>query len=192
MFLYHQVLDKKLTENMKFSFTKRPAKLPVFLIKTEVSSVLVLLEGNWSFIGRLLYGTGMRLMEVIRLRVKDVDFSRNEITMREGKGGKDRITMLPQSLVEEFQARLVQVKALHDNDLAAGFGEVYMPFALAKKYLGAAKDWGWQYVFPSSRLSIDPRSGVERRHHLDEKGMQRAMKKAIRRQVSISLLRHIR
>lgn len=177
---------------MKFSFTKRPAKLPVFLIKTEVSSVLVLLEGNWSFIGRLLYGTGMRLMEVIRLRVKDVDFSRNEITMREGKGGKDRITMLPQSLVEEFQARLVQVKALHDNDLAAGFGEVYMPFALAKKYLGAAKDWGWQYVFPSSRLSIDPRSGVERRHHLDEKGMQRAMKKAIRRQVSISLLRHIR
>jgi len=192
VFLYHQVLDKKLTENMKFSFTKRPAKLPVFLIKTEVSSVLVLLEGNWSFIGRLLYGTGMRLMEVIRLRVKDVDFSRNEITMREGKGGKDRITMLPQSLVEEFQARLVQVKALHDNDLAAGFGEVYMPFALAKKYLGAAKDWGWQYVFPSSRLSIDPRSGVERRHHLDEKGMQRAMKKAIRRQVSISLLRHIR
>ncbi len=115
-------------------------------------------------------------MEGVRLRVMDVDFERNEIVVREGKGNKDRVTMLPARLVEPLQSQLVAVRALHQRDLDEGFGEVYLPFALARKYPTAGRQWGWQYVFPSVKRSIDPRSGMERRHHLDEKGVQRAMK----------------
>ena len=129
---------------------------------------------------RLLYETGMRIMECVRLRVKDVDFARGEIVVREGKGAKDRMTVLPQSLAVPLKDHLVRVKKLHESDLAAGYGEVYLPDALARKYPGAPKQWAWQYVFPSRVLSADPRSGVVRRHHADEKALQRAMQQAVR------------
>jgi len=178
-FLYREVLDIELPKDMKFSFAKRPVKLPVVLTRDETIYLLALLPANWSLIGNLLYGTGMRLMEVIRLRVKDVDFSRNEIIIRSGKGNKDRITMLPLCLKKALQLQLVKAKALHDKDLKEGFGIVYLPKALAIKNPASARHWGWQYVFPSSRRTTDPRSGIIRRHHVYEKGMQRAMKQAV-------------
>lgn len=119
-------------------------------------------------------------MEAVRLRVKDVEFARHEIIVREGKGFKDRVTMLPESVTAALKAHLAKVKTLHDEDLAQGYGEVYLPFALGKKYPNAGREWGWQYVFPSRNLSVDPRSGKTRRHHLDEKGVQRAVKQAVR------------
>lgn len=122
----------------------------------------------------------MRLMEAVRLRVKDVEFTRHEIVVREGKGFKDRVTMLPEAVVVPLKAYLAKVKTLHNEDLAQGFGEVYLPFALDKKYPNAGREWGWQYVFPSRNLSVDPRSGKARRHHVDEKGVQRAVKQAVR------------
>jgi len=128
----------------------------------------------------LLYGTGMRLMECMRLRVKDLEFERKELIVRDGKGFKDRMTMLPDSLVEPLKAHLERVRALHQEDLQAGFGSVYLPYALGRKYPNAGREWGWQYVFPSAKLSVDPRSGATRRHHADEKTVQRAIKQAVR------------
>jgi len=122
----------------------------------------------------------MRLMEGMRLRVKDTDFDRREIVVREGKGNKDRVTMLPATLVEPLKSHLIRVKALHEDDLRQGFGSVYLPNALERKYPNAHREWVWQYVFPSRKLSVDPRSGVTRRHHVDEKGIQRAMQQAVR------------
>ena len=144
---------------------------------------------------RLLYGTGMRLLEVLRLRVKDVEFSRNEIVVREGKDSKDRVTMLPASLSERLRAHLAVVKAQHDADLAQGFGEVWLPDALAVKYPNAPREWAWQYVFPAAGFSTDPRSGAVRRHHVDDKRVQRAVKQAASRAgivktVSPHTLRH--
>jgi integron integrase len=127
----------------------------------------------------MLYGTGMRLMEVIRLRVKDVEFARGEITVRDGKGAKDRMTMLPEAVKTDLQAHLLKRRELFERDRAAGKAAVHLPDALARKYPNAATEWGWQYVFPSGSYSIDPRSGEERRHHLDEKLLQRAMKRAV-------------
>lgn len=127
----------------------------------------------------LLYGTGMRLMECVRLRVKDVDFERGEILIRDGKGAKDRVTMLPESLKDSLLAHLHLRRTLFDNDTKLGKASVYLPDALERKYPNAATDWVWQYIFPSGSLSVDPRSGVERRHHIDEKLLQRAMKKAV-------------
>jgi integron integrase len=128
----------------------------------------------------LLYGSGLRLMECVRLRVKDVDFAMRQITVRDGKGAKDRVTMLPDSPIEPLKRYLEKVKAVHEKDLREGFGEVYLPFALERKYTNAGREWGWQYVFPASQRSIDPLSGKERRHHLDEKVLQRAVKAAVR------------
>ena len=130
----------------------------------------------------LLYGSGLRLMECLRLRVKDLDFSFRQIVVRDGKGNKDRVTMLPQTLIKPLQEHLIRVKTMHDADLAEGFGSVYLPNALARKYPGAATDWiCWQYVFPSSKRSLDPLSGNYRRHHVDENVLQRAVQQAIRR-----------
>lgn len=179
LFLYREVLELEFPQNMKFTFAKRPAKLPVVLTRDEVSQVLTALPLAWSLMGRLLYGTGMRLMEATRLRVKDIEFSRLELVVRSGKGDKDRITMLPKVLVDDLQDQLQVAKLLHEQDLAEGFGEVYLPFALDRKYPNAGRSWGWQYIFPSRNRSIDPRSGVERRHHINPKGMQRAMKVAV-------------
>ena len=180
VFLYREVLETQLSEDMKFPYAKKPAKLPVVLTREETIHVLSMLPAEWSLMGRLLYGTGMRLMEVVRLRVKDVDFSRNEIVVRSGKGNKDRVTMLPVSLQGDLIIQIDKAKAWHEKDLVDGLGAVYLPHALAQKYPNAAKSWGWQYVFPSGRRSVDPRSGVTRRHHVYEKGMQRAMQQAVR------------
>jgi integron integrase len=180
LFLYREVLEIKLPWLDNITQAKAPRRLPVVLTVAETQAVLSRLSGSHALIASLLYGSGMRLMEAVRLRVKDVDFARREILVREGKGFKDRVTMLPEAVIEPLKAHLVKVRALHREDLAAGFGEVYMPFALDKKYPNAGREWGWQYAFPSKNLSVDPRSGKTRRHHLDEKGVQRAMKQAVR------------
>lgn len=179
LFLYREVLEINLPWLDNVVRAKRPARLPVVLTRQEVTAVLDRMSGTYGLLARLLYGTGMRLMEVIRLRVKDVDFSRAEIVVRDGKGGKDRVTMLPQSLVPPLQAHLRERRALFEDDLAKGMASVYLPDALERKYVNAAVDWGWQYIFVAGSYSLDPRSGVERRHHLDEKLLQRAMKKAV-------------
>lgn len=180
LFLYREVLELPLPWLDKVTQAKAPTRLPVVLTVSEVQAVLERLSGTHWLIASLLYGAGLRLMEAVRLRVKDIEFTQREIIVREGKGAKDRVTMLPESAIEPLKRHLAKVKALHARDLTTGFGEVYLPFALAKKYPNAAREWGWQYVFPSAKLSVDPRSGVTRRHHVDEKGIQRAMKQAVR------------
>ena len=159
---------------------KRPSRLPIVLTEAEVRQVLAHLDGrNWLMAG-LLYGAGLRLMECVRLRVKDVDFAYGQITVRDGKGNKDRITMLPLSVADVLRPHLEKVRALHEQDLRAGFGDVYLPFSLERKYKSASRQWGWQYVFPAVRRSVDPLSGKERRHHIDEKSLQRAVRNAVR------------
>lgn len=180
LFLYKEVLDRALPWMDDITPAKRPLRLPVVLTHAEVKAVLERLRGTHRLLASLLYGTGMRLMEGLRLRVKDLDFERREILVREGKGAKDRVTMLPATLSEPLQNYLIRVKTLHEEDLRQGYGAVYLPDALERKYPNAHRDWGWQYVFPSRQLSVDPRSGVTRRHHADEKGVQRAMHQAVR------------
>ncbi len=179
LFLYKEVLGIDLPWLDKVTRAKRPQRMPVVLTREEVHAVLERMTGGHGLMARMLYGTGMRLMECVRLRVKDVDFARGEILIRDGKGAKDRVTMLPQSLVSPLQSHLQQRRALFDDDIRAGKAAVYMPDALARKYPNSPTEWGWQYVFPSGSYSIDPRSGAERRHHLDEKLLQRAVKKAV-------------
>ena len=179
LFLYREVLAIELPWLENVTTAKTPKRLPVVLTEEEVKRVLGQMEGTLWLMFSLLYGTGMRLMECVRLRVKDVEFSRREIIVREGKGFKDRVTMLPQILLEPLQQHLARVRKLHKDDLAQGYGKVYLPNALAKKYPNAATEWGWQYVFPARGFSTDPRSGEVRRHHVDEKLIQRAMKRAV-------------
>jgi len=181
LFLYKEVLAQPLPWLDGLTRAKKPERLPTVLTISETQAVLSSMEGTAGLMARLLYGTGMRLMECVRLRVKDVDFGMSQLVVRDGKGYKDRVTMLPQSLVEALRAQLAKAKALHEADLAAGGGEVYLPYALARKYPGAAREWAWQYVFPARDISRDPRTGVLRRHHVDEKSLQRAMKQAVRR-----------
>ncbi len=179
LFLYKEVLLIDLPWLDKVVRAKQPQRLPTVLTRTEVRAVLVRMSGTYGLMANLLYGTGMRLMECVRLRVKDVDFERGEILIRDGKGAKDRVTMLPESLAGPLQAYLLQRRALFDDDNRLGKASVYLPDALERKYPSAATDWVWQYIFPSGSFSTDPRSGVERRHHIDEKLLQRAMKKAV-------------
>lgn len=178
LFLYKEVLGIELPWLDNVTQAKAPKRLPVVLTKSEVNAVLTRLDGTMWLIASLLYGSGLRVMECLRLRVKDVDLAKREILVREGKGFKDRVTMLPLSLVEPLKQHLLKVRALHAEDLRTGHGEVFMPMALDKKYPTGGKDWAWQYIFPSIKLSVDPRSGVVRRHHADEKTVQRAVKKA--------------
>jgi len=179
LFLYRHVLEADLPWLEGVVQAKQPERLPVVLTETEVRRVMSKLRGSHWLLASLLYGAGMRLMEALRLRVKDVEFERMEIVVREGKGAKDRVTMLPAAVIEALKLHLKKVKALHESDLAEGYGNVYLPFALARKYPNAAREWSWQYVFPSGKRSTDPRSDVVRRHHLDEKGLQRAIKQAV-------------
>jgi integron integrase len=159
---------------------KQSQRLPVVLTQAEVQALLTRLTDTPWLIASLLYGTGMRVMEVARLRVKDVEFSRKEILVRDGKGYKDRVTMLPLALVNPLKDHLKRVKVLHEKELAEGFGKVYLPYALEKKYPNAAAEWMWQYVFPAAKRSVDPRSGAERRHHVQGQAIQRAIKQAAR------------
>lgn len=179
LFLYKEVLGVELPWLDNVTQAKAPKRMPVVLTKDEVQAVLSRMDGtNW-LVASLLYGSGLRLMEGLRLRVKDIDLVRREILVREGKGFKDRVTMLPASLVEPLKQHLLRVQALHEQDLSAGFGEVYMPMALDRKYPSGGRSWSWQYVFPSVKLSIDPKSQKTRRHHTDEKTIQRAVKRAV-------------
>ncbi len=180
VFLYREVLKKELGEFGDITRAKKPQKLPVVFTREEVRQVLLHLEGaNW-LMGQVMYGAGLRVMECIRLRVKDVDFGYRQIVVRDGKGQKDRVTMLPEIISGGLQRHLLKVNSVHEMDLKAGFGAVYLPYALERKYKNANRSWGWQYVFPASRRAIDPRSGIERRHHISETVPQRAVKKAIR------------
>jgi len=195
VFFYDKVLERPLGELGSFARAKKPRRLPVVLSRAEVMRLLEALEGVHATMGALLYGTGMRLMECVRLRVKDVDFGYGQIVVRDGKGQKDRVVPLPVRLVEPIRGHLEKVRALHDADLARGAGAVFLPDALERKYPNAAREWGWQYVFPSSRLSADPRSGVVRRHHLHENSLQKAVHAAahaagIEKPASCHALRH--
>lgn len=181
LFLYREVLQIELPPLGDLQPAKKPAKLPVVFTQEEVQRILSQMEGRKLLMASLLYGTGMRLTELLRLRVKDIDFQQNQITIREGKGSKDRVTMLPLSLKESLREHLKKVKQAHDVDLLEGFGNVELPFALDKKYPQADKEWKWQYVFPAPKRSIDPRSGIERRHHLDQSVLQKVMKEAMRK-----------
>ncbi len=180
LFLYKEVLGEELPWLDNIETAKRPERLPVVLTVEEVRAVLGGVEGTGGLILSLLYGTGMRILECLRLRVKDVSFIKREIVVREGKGFKDRVTMLPASLVAPMEAHLKRVERLHVSDLAQGYGEVYLPYALERKYPRAAREWAWQYVFPSIKRSIDPRSGAIRRHHAHEQNIQRIMRRAVR------------
>lgn len=180
LFLYKQVLKQDLPWLGEVVRAKKPARLPVVLSISEVQQILGQLDGDVGLIARLLYGGGLRLMEGVRLRVKDVDFSRKEIIIRDGKGQKDRVTVMPTSLVSPLRQHIARVRAIHQFELAEGRGDVYLPDALARKYPGAPFEWAWQYVFPAAGLSVDPRSGSVRRHHLDEKRVQRAFKRAVK------------
>lgn len=182
LFLYKEVLAISLPWLDEVVIAKASRRLPVVLTPREVQGLLAHMgSGVAALVAALLYGTGLRLLEGLRLRVKDVDFQRREILVRHGKGGKDRITMLPENLVLPLQGQLSRARALHGEDVAAGQGAVWLPDALAVKFPAAARAWGWQWVFPSPVRSMDPRSGVERRHHVQEQSVQRAVALAARR-----------
>jgi integron integrase len=181
LFLYRHVFDQNVGWLDGVVHAKRPQRLPVVLARQEVKALLEALEGvNW-LMASLLYGAGLRLLECLRLRVKDLDFSSNQILVREGKGNKDRRTMLPAIMKGPLAAHLERVRQVHKRDLGRGYGKVYLPDALARKYPQADREWGWQWVFPASQLSLDPRSGEQRRHHLHESVLQRAIKEAARK-----------
>jgi integron integrase len=195
LFLYREVLEIELPWLDGVVRAKRPKHIPVVLTENEVRALLAQLDGTRWLVACLLYSSGLRVLEGLRLRVKDLDFERREVTVRDGKGAKDRRTMLPERLIEPLRAHLERVRGLHERDLAEGFGEVYLPFALARKYPKAGRSWPWQYVFPSRNRSADPLDGVIRRHHLDEKVVQRAVSAAgraagIAKPVSPHVLRH--
>lgn len=201
LYLYKQVLEIDLPWLNEVVQAKRPKRLPVVLTPTEVRELLLHMDGTTCLIAQLLYGTGMRLLEALRLRVKDVEFARREIVVREGKGNKDRVTVLPENLMAPLQAQLQKARLLHEKDLAAGLGRVYLPHALAAKYPQADQSWAWQWVFPSPMRAVDPRPDartgelLERRHHVYPESVQRAVRDAARRAgitkpVSPHVLRH--
>ena len=179
LFLYDAVLVRPL-DQLAVVRANRPKRLPVVMTRDEVKRVLGGLQGVNGLVGRLLYGTGMRLLECLRIRVKDVDYGLNQITICGGKGDKDRLTVLPGAVLSALRDHLAAVRVLHAADLAAGFGRVYLPTALERKYPTAAGEWGWQYVFPSVKRSVDPRGGLERRHHLNDGAVSRTVTAAVR------------
>lgn len=180
LFLYREILEQELGWLEGVERAKKPSRVPVVLTKQEVSAILSKMHGTTKLMAGLLYGSGLRLMECVRLRVKDIDFGYAQITVRDGKGAKDRVTMLPINMAASLNRHLQLVKLQHEQDVEDGFGQVYLPDALERKYRGAAKEWPWQWAFPSSRISADPRSGNKRRHHVDESLLQQAVKNAVR------------
>jgi len=179
LFLYRHVLEIELPYIGEIERAKKPQRLPVVFTRSEVKAILAHLDGIHHLLVSLLYGSGLRLSEGLQLRVKDFDFEYGQITVRNGKGAKDRMTMLPQSLIEPLQQQLEKTRAMHQLDLSLGYGTVYLPYALERKYPNANREWKWQYAFPSWKRSVDPRSQVVRRHHLHERSLQRAVKQAI-------------
>ncbi|MCF6155742.1 MAG: integron integrase [Candidatus Brocadia sp.] len=195
LFLYREVLKKDLDESIHAIRAKRPRRLPTVMTKEETMKVIGALSGDFQLMVKLIYGSGLRLMECLRLRVKDIDFDNNHIVIRDAKGMKDRVTVLPENLKPLLREHLRRVKMQHDHYLAKGFGHVYLPCALARKYPNADKEWGWQYAFPAKGVSKDPRTGEMRRHHLHENSLQKAVKNAVHlagitKQVSVHTFRH--
>jgi integron integrase len=195
LFLYKVVLEEPLSRIENLIRARSRTRLPAVLTKEEVRDLLASMNGTPKLVAKLLYGTGMRLMEGLRLRVQDIDFGLNLIIVRSGKGGKDRRAMLPANLKRDLEDHLVEVKRLHDTDLSEGFGAVFLPNALARKYPSAERDWRWQYVFPAPARSRDPRTGVIRRHHLGERTVQKAVARSVRatglaKKASCHTLRH--
>jgi integron integrase len=195
LFLYQKVLSVELAWLTEVPIASRQQRLPVVLTQRETTELLACLEGVWWLVAALLYGSGLRVIECLRLRVKDIEFERREVMVREGKGGKDRITVLPENVIIPLRAHLQRVRELHERDITEGFGEVWLPDALERKYPSASKSWIWQFVFPSARRGPDPRSGVIRRHHLHADSIQKQMRQAARRAkinkpVSPHVLRH--
>ncbi|WAR46831.1 integron integrase [Methylomonas rapida] len=195
IFLYKQVLSQPLEKRIDAIRSNTHRHIPVVLSVEEVKQILPRLEGAAQLVVKLLYGSGLRISEAVRLRVQDVDFGYKQITVRSGKGDKDRVTTFAATMVPLLQNHLDTVKAVHQQDLAAGFGAVYLPFALAKKYPNAEWEWGWQYVFPARSLSVDPLSGATRRHHLDQSVINKAIRAAVRqagisKRVSAHTFRH--
>lgn len=195
LFLYKQVLGQELPWFKGMVRAKRPVRLPVVLTRADAQRLLAQMQGVKWLMASLLYGAGLRQIECLQLRVKDVDFAYRQVLVRDGKGAKDRVTMLPEQAVQPLQEHLGRVRTLHQRDLAAGHGEVSLPEALARKYPRAGREWAWQFVFPSGNLSADPESGVLRRHHIYPDTLQRAVKEAARaarivKPVSCHTLRH--
>ena len=195
VFLYKRVLKQPMTEEISAVRSSKKTKLPVVMTQKEVATVISLMEGVPQLIAKILYGSGLRIMEAVRLRVKDIDYEMKQITVRSGKGNKDRFTTFSSSLIPLLENHLCKVKTLHQQDLEKGFGKVYLPGALERKYRNAATDWGWQYLFPSRNLSKDPRSDITRRHHVDPSVINKAIKTAVRRaginkQISAHTFRH--
>lgn len=195
LFLYREVLGRELEYIDGIERAKRPKRIPTVLTRDEVSRVLSHLHGTEHLMASLLYGSGLRLMECIRLRVKDVDFGYMQITVRDGKGEKDRRTVLPAPLIEPLKRHLRRVQFLHEEDVECGYGRVLLPYALERKYPNASTEWGWQWVFPGKKLSKDPRSGIVRRQHASEDGLQRAIRRAVKqagitKRASSHTLRH--
>jgi integron integrase len=188
VFLYKRVLKQALPGRINAVRADKKVTVPVVMTRDEVATVLSLLDGTAQLVAKLLYGSGLRSMEAVRLRVKDIDWSMKQLTVRSGKGDKDRFTTFPATLTPLLQNHLARAKTLHQQDLAQGYGEVYLPHALARKYPNAATEWGWQYVFPARNLAVDPRSGTTRRHHVDPSVINKAIKAAVRR---AGLTKHI-
>lgn len=181
VFLYRQVLEQPLDEKIDAIRAERKPNVPVVLTREEVGRVIALMERTPQLVVKMLYGSGLRMTEALRLRIKDVDFAMRQVTVRSGKGDRDRVTTLAASAIPLLEAHMRKVKVLHEQDLAAGRGAVYLPHALERKYPNAAKEWGWQYLFPARDVSEDPRSGAVRRHHVDPGVINKAIKAAARR-----------
>lgn len=195
VFLYRKVLKQNLGEEINAVRANKKLNIPVVMTREETARVLSLMSGTPQLIAKLLYGSGLRISEAIRLRIKDIDCELKTLTVRSGKGDKDRVTTFPATVIPFLKSHLTKVKATHQNDLDKGCGAVYLPHALARKYPNAAKEWGWQYVFPANTLSTDPRSNVVRRHHIDPSVINKAIKEAVRKaglvkKVSAHTFRH--
>ncbi len=194
-FLYKEVFNQPFGKMDNITWAKKPQRLPVVLSAEEVMTLISKMEGNFRLMAEILYGAGLRLMECMRLRVKDIDFALNQIVVRSGKGEKDRLTVLPEKIHQCLKNQIAIVINQHEQDLRDGYGRVYLPYALSKKYPNADKELGWQYLFPAAKISVDPRSGIKRRHHISEDILQKRVKQAafksgITKQVSCHVLRH--
>ena len=181
VFLYKKVLKQSLDEEINAVRAPKKINVPVVMSREEVAQVITLIEGVPQLVVKLLYGSGLRIMEAVRLRIQDIDYAFKQLTVRSGKGAKDRLTTFPASLIPSLEQHLAKVRLIHEQDLAQGYGEVYLPYALARKYPGAGREWGWQYVFPSRRRATDPRSDTVRRHHIDPSVINKAIKVSARK-----------